>query len=119
MPVTAATVIHIQVAATKVVSLMISTNLLLLGFLFTDTEAPTVFCPTNQTLETDLNKSTALVVWTDLVATDNSKITPTVACNAQNGSQFEIGETEVMCQAVDQAGNLATCSFIIDVVGEW
>ena len=60
-----------------------------------------------------------MVVWTYPVATDNSKLTPTVTCNAQNGSQFEIGETEVMCQAVDQGGNHATCSFIIEVLGEW
>ena len=87
-----------------------------LGFL-SNTEAPKVNCPTNQTLETDLNKSTALVVWTDLIATDNSKLTPTVICNAQNGSKFEIGDTHVVCQAVDQAGNQATCSFTVSVLG--
>ena len=59
------------------------------------------------------------MVWADPVATDNSKLTPTVTCNAQYRSPFEIGETEVMCQALDQAGNQATCSFIIDVVVEW
>ena len=85
----------------------------------TDTEAPTVICPTNQTLETDLNNSTALVVWNNPVAIDNSKETPTFTCNVENGSQFEFGETEVICQAVDQAGNQATCSFIVDVLGEW
>ena len=62
--------------------------------------------------------STAVVVWTVSVATDNSKLIPTVTCNAENGSQFEIGETEVICKAVDQAGNHVTCSFIVDVKGK-
>ena len=84
---------------------------------FIDTEAPIIICPTNKTLETDLKKSTALVVWTDPESTDNTKLTPTVTCDAQIGSHFEIGETEVVCQAVDQAGNLATCSFTVEVVG--
>ena len=83
----------------------------------TDTEAPTVMCPLNQTSETDFNKHTTTVVWNQLVATDNSQLTPTVTCNAANGSQFEIGETEVICQALDQAGNLAMCSFIVNVKG--
>ena len=84
----------------------------------TDTEAPTVICPPNQTIENDLTKSTATVIWTTPLATDNSKLIPTVTCNKQNGSQFEIGATEVMCQAVDRAGNQATCSFIVDVAGK-
>ena len=84
----------------------------------TDTEAPTIICPTNQTIETDLTQSSAVVVWTAPVAFDNSKLIPTVTCNKQNGSQFEIGETVVMCQALDQAGNQATCSFIVDVAGK-
>ena len=61
---------------------------------------------------------TAMVVWTDPVATDNSAVAPTVTCHAENGSKFDIGETEVICQAFDQAGNLASCSFIIDVIGK-
>ena len=84
----------------------------------TDTEAPTVTCPPNQTVENDLTKSTATVIWTTPLATDNSKLIHTVTCNKQNGSQFEIGATEVMCQALDGAGNQATCSFIVDVAGK-
>ena len=68
-------------------------------------------------IETDFNKPTAMVVWTDLISIDNSELTPTVTCDAESGSHFDIGETEVMCQAVDQAGNLATCSFTVDVKG--
>ena len=89
-----------------------------LNIIPSDTEAPTVICPTNQTIETDFNKSTAMVVWSHPVSADNSKLTTNVSCNAENGSQFEIGATEVMCHAQDKAGNLATCSFIVDVVGK-
>ena len=84
----------------------------------TDNEAPAVNCPSNQTIITDLNTSTAVVVWSAPGANDNSELTPTVTCNAENGTQFQIGETEVLCQALDQAGNRATCSFIVDVVGK-
>ena len=59
-----------------------------------------------------------MVFWSAPVATDNSKITPTATCNAKNGSHFGIGMTEVNCTAVDQAGNQATCSFTIDIVGK-
>ena len=84
----------------------------------TDNEVPTVTCPTNQTTETDLNQSTAVVVWTTPVVIDNSKLIPKVTCDKENGSHFEIGETEVICQALDLAGNQAMCSFIVDVAGK-
>ena len=64
-----------------------------------DNEAPTVVCPTNETIEADVTQSTAVVIWNALATTDNSKLIPTVTCNTENGSQFEIGETEVICQA--------------------
>ena len=83
-----------------------------------DNEAPTVVCPTNETIEADDNQSTAVMIWNALATTDNSKLIPTVTCNTENGSQFEIGETEVICQASDQAGNQAACSFTIDVKGQ-
>ena len=69
-------------------------------------------------VETEFNKPTAMVVWTDPVSDDNSELSTTVTCNEENGSHFEIGETEVICKAVDEAGNLATCSFTVDVIGK-
>ena len=57
------------------------------------------------------------MVWTDPTASDNSKQTPTVTCSVESASQFEIGETEVICEALDASGNLATCSFKVDVKG--
>ena len=59
-----------------------------------------------------------MVIWSAPVATDNSEMTPNVTCNPENGSQFVIGKTEVNCTAVDKAGNQATCSFSIDILGK-
>ena len=61
--------------------------------------------------------STATVVWDGPVATDNSQLAPIVTCDMENGSKFEIGKNEVVCQALDEAGNLAICSFYVDVKG--
>ena len=60
-----------------------------------------------------------LWVWTAPVAIDNSKLTPSITCNLANGIQLGIGKTGVICKALDQAGNEATCSFIVDIEGKW
>ena len=84
-----------------------------------DTENPIILsCPANQTKSTAPSLSTAIAVWTDLQATDNSRIAPTVTCSLESGSQFEIGQTEVECDAQDSSGNQANCTFIIEVMGE-
>ena len=84
----------------------------------TDAEDPTIQnCPSNQSLETNLGKSTAVVNWTNPIATDNSRQHPTVTCEAESGSQFGIGETKVICEAVDVAGNRATCVFTVNIQG--
>ena len=84
----------------------------------TDIQAPTLTCPSNETIATGPNQPTAMATWTAPVATDNSNLTPNVTCSAENGSRFEIGETEVKCKAVDEAGNQANCSFIVHVIGK-
>ena len=85
----------------------------------TDAEDPTIQnCPSNQSLETNLGKPTAVVSWTNLNATDNSRQLTTVNCDAESGSLFGIGETEVICEAVDFAGNRATCVFTVNIQGK-
>ena len=85
----------------------------------TDAEDPTIQnCPSNQSLETDLDKATAVVNWINPNATDNSTQLPTVTCDAESGSLFGIGETEVICEAVDFAGNRATCVFTVNIHGK-
>ena len=81
-------------------------------------EAPTLtLCPSNITMVTDLGEPTAAVNWIDPRATDNSGQSPTITCSAGSGSQFMIGETEVVCQAVDPSGNQATCLFTVKIEG--
>ena len=88
-------------------------------FLISDTEDPVFsYCPGNQTLDTFANLSTAVAVWADPQANDNSGITPTVTCILESGNQFEIGQTEVICEARDPSGNQAICTFIIKVIGK-
>ena len=49
--------------------------------------------------------------------TEKSGQTPTITCCAESGSQFGIGETEVICQIVDSTSNHATCTFTVTVEG--
>ena len=84
-----------------------------------DNEDPVIlFCPANQTKNTAPSQSIAIAVWTDLQATDNSGKAPTVTCNWESGSQFQIGETEVICEVCDPSGNQAICTFLIEVIGK-
>ena len=75
------------------------------------------YCPNNRSLETIFGQPYAVVNWPDPEATDNSKQNLTITCEAESGSQFRIGETEVICQAMDAAGNQATCVFTIKIKG--
>ena len=84
----------------------------------TDAEAPIVTCPPDQTVNNDLNLQTATVVWSTPSATDNSNTVATVTCKEESGSSFAIGETKVICTAVDQPGNMATCAFTVSVIGK-
>ena len=76
-----------------------------------------IACPGNQTVNTKPSQAYASVVWTDPQMIDNSGQIPTITCDAESGSQFEIGETEVTCQAVDPTGNQATCIFTVKIEG--
>ena len=85
----------------------------------TDAEDPKIQnCPKNQTLDTNPGQPTAVVHWSDLNATDNSGQIPTVSCSAESGIKFEIGEAEVLCQAIDSIGNRDTCVFTLKIEGK-
>ena len=84
-----------------------------------DTEDPTILsCPANQTKNTAPSQSTAIAVWTVPQATDNSGITPNVTCSFDSGSHFQIGQTEVVCEARDSSRNQAICTCVIEVIGK-
>ena len=85
-----------------------------------DVEPPILTaCPSNKTVVTDFSQPTAVVIWRDLQATDNSGQDPTVTCSTESGSQFtyRIGETDVICKAVDPTGNKAMCTFTVTIEG--
>ena len=77
-----------------------------------------VACPANQTVKTDASQAYATVVWETPNVTDNAAETPTITCSIEYGSQFEIGEKEVICHAVDLGGNRGACSFTVVVIGK-
>ncbi|XP_072025497.1 hyalin-like [Amphiura filiformis] len=79
-----------------------------------DTEPPEFNCP-NQSQNTEPNKPFANVTWGDLHASDNSGEMPHITCNRESESQFNIGRTVVSCEAVDESGNYAVCSFIVEI----
>ena len=85
----------------------------------TDREDPVISCPTNTTVYTDQGQSFGTLNWSDPTASDNSGQHPTVECTGGISRQFEIGKTRVVCYASDQAGNRATCSFTVDVKGNF
>ena len=81
-----------------------------------DSKAPKLTCFTYQSRATDEGKRTTMVIWEDPPASDNSGIV-TVTCNLQSGIILTLGHTPVTCEAVDDSGNKAICSFPVYVGG--
>ncbi|XP_072041428.1 hyalin-like [Amphiura filiformis] len=69
------------------------------------------FCLTDQVADTDFGKPTAMVIFEDPVATDNSGSSPTLICDPPSATNFTIGQTLVTCIAFDGYGNNNSCSF--------
>nr|XP_054749016.1 serine-rich adhesin for platelets-like [Lytechinus pictus] len=78
-----------------------------------DEEAPTISCPDNITVTTDMGASSAIVTWVGPFASDNSGQT-TVQTDGSPGL-LPIGIKMVTSTAVDGAGNEAHCSFWVNV----
>ena len=96
----------------------IELNVSYFAVVFTDTESPDIACPYDMSTSTDEGNSTALVMWKQPNATDNSGHVKEVTCYPQAGSAFPIGQTNILCEAVDDAGNKATCYFNVNVSGK-
>ncbi|XP_072048509.1 uncharacterized protein [Amphiura filiformis] len=76
-----------------------------------DIEAPVIAsCPADQETETDPGKGTAMFVYDNPTATDNSGEV-SVECYPLSGSEFVIGQTTVTCVARDSSENIKTCNF--------
>ena len=88
--------------------------------LFLDSQPPSfgVSCPGSSLLTyAERDMFTALVNWTEPVATDNSGVAPTVTSNYQSPQRFSQGTHVITYTAVDQSGNKATCTFTVKVIG--
>ena len=85
--------------------------------ILTDHEAPNVTCPASQTVHTIPSQAFATVFYTDPQVSDNSGENVCAWCDIESGSQFWIGETDVICKAMDLSGNQAICSFTVKVEG--
>ena len=87
-------------------------------FSFTDNEV-SMFSntPGDLIVNTDAGQSFAVVAWTAPTVTDNSGLY-TLSSSHSSGSSFSIGITTVTYTVVDAAGNTASYSFNITVVGK-
>ena len=80
-----------------------------------DTEAPVIAgCPVDQTVGSDSGQCGAVVTWTAPTASDNCGIASFTSTDS-SGTFFPVGNTTVTYIALDSAGNVDTCSFIITV----
>ena len=58
-----------------------------------------------------------MVVWEDPAIIDKSGDVLHVACDPQSGTNFTIGQTTVICEAVNKSANKAVCFFQVIVTG--
>jgi gliding motility-associated-like protein len=80
----------------------------------TDNTPPVITsCPANINISAAANCK-ALVNWTAPTASDNCAVQTFTSTKAP-GSQFDLGSTTVTYTATDAAGNIATCSFTVNV----
>ena len=90
------------------------------SFVIPDSQSPTfgLSCPGSPLVAyAEQDMFTALVNWSEPVATDNSGVAPTVTSNYQSPQRFSQGTHVITNTAVDQSGNNATCKFQVQVLG--
>jgi|GEM_PF-3484074 len=80
-----------------------------------DTTPPTIVAPANIELP-PTDSDGAIVTYPAPVVTDNAP-GATAVCAPSSGSRFAIGVTTVTCTATDVAGNTASASFTVSVIG--
>ncbi len=84
----------------------------------TDGEFPTIACPANIVVGTDPGLCTAQVTFA-VTGSDNCSmgfaINQTDMTGLASGDAFPVGTTTLVFQAIDAAGNMASCSFDVSV----
>jgi Concanavalin A-like lectin/glucanases superfamily/HYR domain/Secretion system C-terminal sorting domain len=82
--------------------------------IISDTQAPTLTCPTNRSSNTDPNLCSAVHSFT-ATASDNCNASPSITFSPASGSSFNLGVTTVTATAGDGNGNTTACTFTVTV----
>ncbi|MEO0338618.1 MAG: HYR domain-containing protein [Bacteroidota bacterium] len=82
-------------------------------FVFENTQAPTVTCPADITVDNDAGVCGATVTFTSSATDDCAGVT--ITAFPPSGSVFPVGTTDVLVTATDASGNTDTCTFTITV----
>jgi HYR domain/K319L-like, PKD domain len=80
-----------------------------------DVTPPVLTMPTGNVKEEATSRNGAVVTF-DASATDAFDGDVAIVCSSSSGDTFPLGLTTVSCSASDKAGNLATGTFIVEVV---
>ncbi|MDH4037264.1 MAG: HYR domain-containing protein [Candidatus Krumholzibacteria bacterium] len=78
-----------------------------------DDTAPVIACVADTSI--GCAGEEGVVVEFDVTAADDCDPAPVVSCEPASGSIFPVGDTEVVCTAVDFSGNTSTCTFTVTV----
>ena len=77
---------------------------------------PTITCPTNTTVNTDIGECDAAVTYSFPYAGDNCPgYTVTKLAGPNSGDEFALGTTSVSFKVTDPSGNNVTCAFTVTV----
>ncbi|MBL9137906.1 MAG: HYR domain-containing protein [Verrucomicrobiales bacterium] len=80
-----------------------------------DVDPPVIHCPAEVvTIDAIGTRCNAQVHFT--VTAEDADGSATVVCQPPSGSLFPLGLTTVVCTATDEAGNTATCEFVVKVI---
>ena len=66
---------------------------------------------------TDQGLRTSSTITINPGVSDNTDWSPSVACSHNSGDAFQLGDTNVTCNATDDSGNTGTCTFMITIQG--
>lgn len=81
-----------------------------------DDIAPTITCPVDLIVDTDLGICGGTVVYGTPVGADNCSPTTTLIAGLISGSLFPVGTTTNTYEVIDEVGLSATCSFDVTVI---
>ena len=76
-----------------------------------------ITCPVDMEFVTDKGSAVSTKEFPSATATDSDGKEPRVICTA-DAEPLELGQNTITCTASDSAGNDASCTYIITVVGK-